>query len=140
MKDNFKLMVPGKPEYVGAVRLAISSLANNVGFDIESIEDIKVAVSEACTNIVRHSNVALNDDEQTEYAVICEIYKDKLIISVEDTGVGYDTDNYKEPELPSEEAGGLGIFIIRALMDEVEVESEVGIGTHIKMTKYIQEM
>lgn len=140
MKDNFRLKVPGKPEYVGAVRLAISSLANNVGFDIESIEDIKVAVSEACTNIVRHGNVEIKEDVHIEYEVICEIHDDKLIISVEDDGAGYDISGYKEPELPSEEAGGLGIFIIRALMDEVEVESEIGVGTHIKMTKYIQEM
>lgn len=140
MRDNFKLMVPGKPEYVGAVRLAVSSLANNVGFDIEAIEDIKVAVSEACTNIVRHGHSDLNNDTNVEYQVSCEIFEDKLSISVDDNGAGYDMNNYKEPELPSEEAGGLGIFIIRALMDEVEVESEVGEGTHIKMIKYIQEV
>lgn len=140
MKDNFKLMVPGKPEYVSAVRLAVSSLANNVGFDIEAIEDIKVAVSEACTNIVRHGNVEQVEKDIVEYEVACEICDDKITISVEDNGTGYDTENYKEPELPVEEAGGLGIFIIRTLMDEVEVESEIGIGTHIKMVKYIQEM
>lgn len=140
MNDNFKLMVPGKPEYVGAVRLAVSSLANNAGFDIEAIEDIKVAVSEACTNIVRHGNVELKEGEHIEYSVTCQICDDRLSISVEDNGAGYDTSDYKEPELPSEEAGGLGIFIIRALMDEVEVKSEIGIGTHIKMTKYVQEM
>lgn len=140
MRDNFKLIVPGKPEYVGAVRLAISSLANNAGFDIEAIEDIKVAVSEACTNIVRHGNVNLEEDSYVEYEVSCEIFNDRLSISVADDGAGYNTSNYQEPQLPSEEAGGLGIFIIRALMDEVEVESEVGVGTHIKMIKYIQEM
>lgn len=140
MKDNFKLMVPGKPEYVGAVRLAISSLANNAGFDIEAIEDIKVAVSEACTNIVRHGNVELKEGESIEYEVTCQISDDKFSISVEDNGAGYDVNDYQEPDLPSEEAGGLGIFIIRALMDEVEVKSEVGIGTHITMIKYIQEM
>lgn len=140
MNDSFKLMVPGKPEYVGAVRLAVSSLANNAGFDIEAIEDIKVAVSEACTNIVRHGNVELKEGEHIEYEVTCEIGEDKLSISVEDSGAGYDTNDYREPDLPVEEAGGLGIFIIRALMDEVEVKSEIGIGTHIKMTKYVQEM
>lgn len=140
MRDNFKLIVPGKPEYVGAVRLAISSLANNAGFDIEAIEDIKVAVSEACTNIVRHGGVENSEQIDIEYEVACEICEDKLSISVKDEGAGYDTGNYSEPELPAEEAGGLGIFIIRALMDEVEVESEIGIGTHIRMVKYIQEI
>ena len=140
MRENFKLIVPGKPEYVGAVRLAISLVASNAGFDIEAIEDIKVAVSEACTNIVRHGCTEFNDGEHIEYNVDCEIEKDKLSIIIDDNGVGYDLNKYKEPKIPAETAGGLGIFIIRALMDEVEVESEEGIGTHIRMVKYIQEM
>ena len=140
MKDNFKLVVPGKPEYVGAVRLAVSSLANNVGFDIEAIEDIKVAVSEACTNIVRHGKSDPNEGDDIEYQVSCVICDESICISVIDNGPGYDTNNYKEPKLPSEEEGGLGIFIIRALMDDVEVESEIGKGTQIKMVKYINEI
>jgi len=139
MKDNFKLVVPGKPEYICAVRLAISSLANNAGFDIEAIEDIKVAVSEACTNIIMHGHNN-KEMEYLEYEVRCEIFNNKLSISVEDEGKGYDLKNYKEPDLTAENTGGLGLFIIRTLMDEVVVESETGVGTHIKMVKYIQEM
>lgn len=138
MKDNFKLVVPGKPEYVGAVRLAVSSLANNVGFDIEAIEDIKVAVSEACTNIVMHGDSGENGC--VEYEVSCEICDESICICVEDSGPGYDTNQYKEPELPSVKEGGLGIFIIKALMDEVKVESEIGKGTQIRMVKYINEI
>lgn len=138
MKDNFKLLVPGKPEYVGAVRLAVSSLANNAGFDIEAIEDIKVAVSEACTNIVLHGTP--ESDDIIEYQVCCEICDGKLIIYVEDSGKGYDINRYKAPETPSEKEGGLGLFIIKALMDEVEITSEVGVGTNIKMIKYVKEV
>lgn len=140
MKDNFKFIVPGKPEYIGAIRLAVSSLANNIGFDIEAIEDIKVAVSEACTNIVIHGHDEDKKIENLEYEVTCEIFNDKLSISVEDEGAGYDVENYSEPDLNAENTNGFGIFIIRALMDEVEVTSEIGVGTHIKMVKYIQEM
>jgi serine/threonine-protein kinase RsbW len=126
-------MVPVKPEYVGTVRLAVSSLANNAGFDIEAIEDIKVAVSEACSNIVSHSAVA----PERLYRVVCEICEDRIEISVEDEGVGFDPGVCEEPKPGQIKEGGLGVFIIRALMDEVNVFSEKGAGTRIRMVKYI---
>jgi serine/threonine-protein kinase RsbW len=135
MTDTLKLSVPGKPEYVGTVRLAVSSLANRAGFDIEAIEDIKVAVSEACSNIVCHSTLG----EDSLYEVICEIGDDRLSILVEDDGVGFDVNKIPEPDLEDLKSGGLGVFIIRALMDEVDVSSEEGTGTRIKMVKYLPE-
>ncbi|MDR1028325.1 MAG: ATP-binding protein [Clostridiales Family XIII bacterium] len=133
MADTLKLMVPGKPEYVRTVRLAVSSLANKIGFDIEAIEDIKVAVSEACSNIVCHSDI----DSDRLYQVACNICDDRIEILIEDEGVGFDMDMYEEPSPDQIKEGGLGVFIIRALMDEVNVRSEVGSGTRIKMVKYV---
>ncbi|WP_027399616.1 ATP-binding protein [Anaerovorax odorimutans] len=132
MSDILKLSVPGKPEYVGMVRLAISSLANHAGFDIEAIEDIKVAVSEACTNVVCHGQVGFC----SSYEVDCEIGNNKLIISIIDQAGGYDINNYKEPNIDCPKQGGLGVFIIKALMDEVIICSDIGTGTSIKMVKY----
>jgi len=131
MTDIFKFSVPGKPEYVGTVRMAISSLANNVGFDVEAIEDIKVAVSEACTNAIRHGK-----QENGSFEVSCEMEKDKLVVSVIDQAGGYDQNAYCEPCLSLPKEGGLGIFIIKALMDEVDIFTELGEGTKIKMVKY----
>jgi serine/threonine-protein kinase RsbW len=135
MTDIVKFSVPGKPEYVGTVRLAISSLANCAGFDIEAVEDIKVAVSEACTNVVRHGMV---DCEET-YEVACEVGDGRIIISVVDQAGGYDMTKYQRPAIDMEnpKEGGLGIFIIKALMDEVDIFSELGMGTSIKMVKYL---
>jgi serine/threonine-protein kinase RsbW len=134
MADTLKIMVPGKAEYVGTIRLAVSSIANRIGFDIEAIEDIKVAVSEACSNIVCHSNIR----EEYLYQVVCVVDEEKLEISVEDEGAGFDLQDYEEPVLEDPKESGLGVFIIRALMDEVSVRSELGAGTHIKMVKYVK--
>lgn len=131
MSDLLKFSVPGKPEYVAMVRMAVSALANNIGFDIEQIEDIKVAVSEACTNVVCHC-----PKQQSCYEVFCELSESKIAISVADQGGGYDTTAYHTPNLDCPRQGGLGIFIIRTLMDEVDICSEVGNGTVIKMVKY----
>lgn len=136
MTDILKFSIPGKPEYVGMVRLAISSLANCAGFDIEAIEDIKVAVSEACTNVVCHGVANFCEC----YEVSCEVGDDKIIISVMDQAGGYDLTRYQLPTLDDPKEGGLGIFIIRALMDEVDILSELGSGTSIKMVKYISHI
>ena len=136
MADILKFSVPGKPEYVGTVRLAVSSLANCAGFDIEAVEDIKVAVSEACTNVVCHCKPNRDDC----YEVACEVGDGRIIISVIDRAGGYDMEKYQRPVIDREcpKEGGLGIFIIKALMDEVDIFSELGLGTSIKMVKYLR--
>lgn len=131
MTDLLKFSIPGKPEYVSMVRMAVSSLASGVGFDVEAIDDIKVAVSEACTNVVRHGCPGVQC-----YEVTCEVCKERMIICIIDHAGGYDVTKYKEPNPEEPRERGLGIFIIRALMDEVDIFSEIGEGTKIKMVKY----
>ena len=99
--------------------------------NIEEIEDIKVAVAEACTNAIKHG---LNQD----FNVCFDIFEEKITVSIKDNGKGYNTDALNEPDLedPKEE-GGLGIFIIKSLMDEVTLKSSVGQGTEIKMIKFL---
>lgn len=135
MTDILKFSIPGKPEYVGTVRLAISSLANCAGFDIEAVEDIKVAVSEACTNVVCHGKASQDEC----YEVACEVGDGKIIISIVDHAGGYDMAKYQKPVIDCDcpRQGGLGIFVIQALMDEVDIFSELGMGTSIKMVKYL---
>lgn len=131
MTDLLRFSVPGKPEYVSTIRMAISSVASNLGFDVEAIDDIKVAVSEACTNVVKHGKEAI-----ICYEVSCEITDNAMIISVTDKIGGYDITSYVPPQLDQPKENGLGIFIIKALMDEVAISSKLGVGTEIRMTKY----
>lgn len=135
MADILKFSIPAKPEYVGVVRLAVSSIANRAGFDIEAIEDIKVAVAEACTNVVLHG--VGEDDCICSYDVECCVANDHLSVMVKDCGEGYDIDCYEHPDMSEPKEGGLGIFIIKSLMDDVKIETCSGKGTTIKMTKYI---
>ena len=131
MPDVLKMCVPGKPEYVRTVRMTAASIASDAGFDIEAIEDIKLAVSEACNNTVVHASAS----HTTDYNVEFERAEAKLIITVTDAGPGYDTDSYEEPVIDELQIGGLGLFIIKALMDEVDITSEPGVGTNIRMIK-----
>ena len=133
MADFLKFSIPQKPEYVGLIRLAISSAANSAGFDIEAIEDIKVAVGEACTNVICHGN----SGDYKNFEVECQLEKDRMIICIEDQGHGYKVEDYSEPDLTDPKEGGLGLFIIKSLMDEVDISSKVGEGTKIQMIKYV---
>jgi serine/threonine-protein kinase RsbW len=134
--ETMKLQIPSQAHYVATARLTVSSVANNAGFDIEAIEDIKVAVSEACTNILKHGGVG----ENYQYSITCTVDEKSLKVVVEDEGKGFNLGEYKEPDTFDAEKvteGGLGIFIIRSLMDEVDVISNAGVGTSVTMTKYL---
>ncbi|WP_090554603.1 ATP-binding protein [Natronincola ferrireducens] len=131
--DVIKLSVPNKPEYVSVIRLTASGIANRMGFDIEKIEDIKVAISEACTNAITHGICK----EEANFNVDFYSHEEKLVISVYDNGKGCLNHNIKTPNLKEPKEGGLGVFIIRSLMDDVEISSNNGKGTVIKMTKYV---
>jgi serine/threonine-protein kinase RsbW len=83
MMDYIEMKIPAKPEYIGVIRLTLSGIANRIGYTYEEIEDIKIAVSEACTNAVQH---AYSKDENGEVIVGFGIYEDKLELMVVDNG------------------------------------------------------
>ncbi|WP_199533642.1 ATP-binding protein [Romboutsia maritimum] len=122
--------ITSNPQYVGIIRLTTSGIANKIGFPIDDIEDIKVAVSEACTNAIKHSN----DDI---FNITFKILDNGLNIEIQDNGQGYDISKIKAPDLENPKENGLGLFIIQSLMDDVSIESNDKDGTIIKMTKYL---
>ena len=132
MRESINMSLPSKPEYVSIARLAASFVANQMGFDIEIIEDIKLAVGEACNNAILHSG---SDDT---YKLEFINKTDKLIIEVIDYGKGFSLDNYKKPSAEDLQENGLGLFIIKSLMDTVEIETSEGSGTKIIMSKIVE--
>ena len=129
-RETIKMEVTANPEYVSIIRLTVSGLANKVGFSLDDIEDIKVAVSEACTNAIKHS---LDDKFLVQFTIL----ENGLSIEVQDKGTGYDVESLQEPDLENPKEGGLWLFIIKTLMDEVNTVSNTDEGTTIKMTKYL---
>lgn len=128
--ETIKMEMNANPDYVGIIRLTTSGIANKIGFSVDDIEDLKVAVSEACTNAIKHGN----DDA---FYITFNILTNGIIIEIEDKGKGYDIKSVQQPDLNNPKENGLGLFIIQALMDDVSVESKDGQGTIIKMTKYL---
>jgi len=129
--DHIKLSMPNKPEFVGIIRLTASAIASRIGFNIDDIDDIKVAIGEACTNAIRHGCEKTNDTYDIEFFA----YEDRMDIQITDTGKGLASLNIKQPKAEDLREGGLGLFIIKTLMDDVEVITSEGKGTIIRMTK-----
>ncbi|PAB58425.1 ATP-binding protein [Anaeromicrobium sediminis] len=137
MSDVFTISVPSKAEYVNVVRLTTSAVASRMGFNIEEIEDIKVAVAEACTNAIKYGKYSCNEKDLENFNIKYCVEYDKMIVEIQDNGKGFCTEDIEEPDLTSPKEGGLGIFIIRSLMDEVDIISAPEKGTIIKMIKYL---
>lgn len=140
--DFIEMKVPAKAEYVGVVRLSVSGIANRMGFNYEEIEDLKVAVAEAITNVVEH---AYDGNEAGEVTIGFGVYDERLEVMVADRGDSFDLKNIKRqigPYRPNESIetlreGGFGLFLINALMDKVEINNEYGV--IVLMTKYLDE-
>jgi serine/threonine-protein kinase RsbW len=131
MNEVINLKLPSKPEFVNVARMNISVIANNMKMNYEVIQDLKVAISEACNNVILHS------DSESYYEIDFIIDKEKLIVEINDFGNGFNLKDYNEPDLDDPKENGLGLFIIDSLMDEFIIETKNGNGTIIKMIKNI---
>ena len=132
-----ELEIPARPEFVGLARLVVSSLASSRrALADDRIDDLKLAVSEACTNAIEaHAEV----DVDERVVVKWRESDDRLEVSVEDRGPGFDPEELPEhppvtdPERLNFERG-LGIPLIRTLVDEVSFDpSESGTAVHMVM-------
>ena len=131
-----RLTIPAKAEYITLVRLALSGLSSFRPLDDETLGDLKLAVTEACSNSVRH---AYRDGREGSVEVVYELHPDRLVVEVSDDGEGFPV-GQSLPQGDSLTEGGLGIAIIRELADELELGSRAtGKGSRLRFVKFIQE-
>jgi serine/threonine-protein kinase RsbW len=124
------LTFPAKPDYLLLARLALAGLARSLPLDEEAVADLKLAVTEACGNAVRHAYGAGDG----RVSVVYVVFDDRLDMIVEDQGAGLHGPMAREFDELAE--SGMGIAIIRAIVDELEVrEGADGRGTAVRMTK-----
>lgn len=129
--DIVELRVPCKAEWVALARLSVAAVASRLHFSIDEIEDIKLAVAEACTNAIQHANGSAFIE------IKCEALTDRLRISVRDHGRGTRPESIHSRDLEDERVGGLGVFLIRSLMDDVTYDVNPEHGTQLVMTKHL---
>lgn len=138
MKNEMELIFDATSKNEGFARVAVASFATHLNPTIEEIADIKTAVSEAVTNAIIH---AYEGDNSKKIHVKCQIEKEVLHVWVRDYGCGIsNVSQAMEPLYTTKsemERSGMGFAFMEAFMDEVTVESQVGVGTCVHMIKKI---
>ena len=132
-----RLTIPAKPEYITLGRLALTGIARLRPEPLrqEVLGDLKLALTEACTNSVRHAYAG----GEGMVEILYELHDDKLVVEVVDEGEGFEPPTEPSSTLADEELseGGLGIAIIEALADEFEIRERPQGGSFLRFVKHL---
>ena len=132
-----RLTIPAKAEYITLGRLALTGLVRLRAEPLsqEVLGDLKLALTEACTNSVRHAYVG----GQGSVQILYELHSDRLVVEVTDDGEGFEPPSQPSDVLDGQELteGGLGIAIIEALADELEIREREQGGSSLRFVKLL---
>jgi serine/threonine-protein kinase RsbW len=132
-----RLTIPAKAEYITLGRLALTGLVRlrPEPLSDEVLGDLKLALTEACTNSVRHAYA----DGRGSVEILYELHSDRLIVEVTDDGTGFEPPAVPSGALDGTELneGGLGIAIIEALADELEIREREQGGSSLRFVKLL---
>ncbi len=134
---SYLLKIPSQTDNLEIIRGFVSGVAKKVGFDDADRNKIELAVDEACTNVIEH---AYQHDETQNIDVAIKIDYNKLTVIVTDRGKSFQINEIEMPDmnkyLAELRVGGLGIYLMRTLMDEVDYRSKPGVKNEVRMAKY----
>ena len=136
--NEMKLEFTSKSSNEAFARIAVAAFAAQLDPTIEELADIKTAVSEAVTNCIIHGY----EEKKGIIKIECKLFVNSIEIIISDEGKGIeDIDKAKEPlytSKPDLERSGMGFTIMESFMDEMKVESILGIGTKVTMKKMLE--
>ena len=144
MEDVVDLKIQSKLKNVSIVRVVVASILSNLNVTIDELSDIKTAVSEAVTNAIEHGYSSDTEIVEVTFKTVQIDGMAYINVKVKDTGIGIEditlatTPSYtSKPEL---EHAGFGFTIMETFMDELVIDSSLGEGTTISMTKKIRSI
>jgi serine/threonine-protein kinase RsbW len=130
--------IESRTERLSAVREFVSDAARSFGFSEEDVGKIALAVDEACTNVIKH---AYKFDPSREIAISVKGADRAFMVSIRDSGRAFDPTGIHQPDMKEYmthfRRGGLGVYLMRSLMDKVEYNIEPGKKNEVRLTKYL---
>ncbi|MCZ6701568.1 MAG: ATP-binding protein [Ignavibacteria bacterium] len=139
--NKSELIVKSRTENLSLIRDFISSKASDAGLAGEEIENVMLAVDEACTNIIKH---AYNSYPDGEIVIKIEYNSDKLLVTIIDHGSTFDPKGIPDPDLKKHyrngKVGGLGMYLMKTLMDDVKYITVPGKYNQVLLSKRINEL
>ena len=137
-KQKFKLKISSVTDNLEIIREFINNIARKGGFSEESVDQIELAVDEACTNAIKHA-YKYSSTKMLDISVFLD--NEKIEIIIMDKGAGFNPDNLPIPNLEKymrvAKVGGLGIHLMRTLMDEVNFSINPGKKNQVSLVKYL---
>ena len=138
-ENEMKLEFPSKSNNEAFARITVAAFASQLDPTIEELADIKTAVSEAVTNSIIHAY----DTKEGIIKITCKLFANSIQIEIADNGKGIEDIEEAKPPLytskPDLERSGMGFTIMESFMDELKVESILGLGTKVTMKKLIKK-
>lgn len=136
----FTLQVPSSTENLALIREFVTAVGLQAGLTEAEIGKIELAVDEACANVIEH---AYGHDASKEVIIRANIDDDAITFEIVDTGKGFDPSKIAQEELEKliqeRKDGGLGMRLIKKLMDEVQYEIVPGQKNELRMIKRIRK-
>jgi serine/threonine-protein kinase RsbW len=119
-----RLRYPARFEYLDEIRTHVAQVARAAGFSDKAVYAVQLAADEAASNIIEHAYAGRAD---ASFEMSCEFSGDRLVITFVDQGMSFDISKVVKPDVKADlserKIGGLGIFLIRKLMDDVQYKS-----------------
>ena len=126
---------PAKFEFLDEIRDLVAGVARDGGFSEKAIYSLQLAADEAASNIIEHAYEGVSD---ASFLLTCDMRGDEIVITMRDTGRSFNLNSVREPNLQADlserQIGGLGVYLMRKLMDSVNYESSKS-GNVLVMTK-----
>lgn len=136
--NKSELIVKSRTENLSLIRDFVSSKASDAGLAKDEIENVMLAVDEACTNIIKH---AYNSFPDGEIVIKLEYNSDKLLVTIIDHGSTFDPEGISDPDLQkyyrNGRVGGLGMYLMKTLMDDVKYITVPGKYNQVLLSKRI---
>ena len=135
MKDAIIITIPSHPKYLSVVRAATGKMGQLCEIDETTIEDIKLAVDEACTNVIKH---AYKGDTSKKINIEYVISKKGIKVIIEDNGIKAQKDLIRGRSLDDIRPGGLGIHFIKRVFDIFEFDEKKKNGNRLILIKHVK--
>ncbi|MBC7879400.1 MAG: ATP-binding protein [Anaerolineales bacterium] len=131
-----KTTFPARFEFLDEIRDLVAQVARENSFTEKAIYSLQLAADEAASNIIEHAYEGISN---ATLDITCDMQGDTMVITMRDTGKPFDPSKVKQPnikaDLSDRQIGGLGVYLMRKLMDEVRYESNSKTGNLLTMIK-----
>jgi len=132
-KGTLEIRTLSDPRLLSVIRATTGQMALIAGFESQQVEHLKLAVDEICTNIIRHTYKAEPDQKMV---LVFTLLDNGIKVDIQDFGKKVDPHIFRMRSTPPSKPGGLGLFLIESMVDDIEFGLPTPDGNKCRLIKY----